>query len=127
MRKILPLLLFLQSCIGAGDMFSKREHVKGNYYLAEKEDGGYDIAYKIDGSYVSRNPFNTRVMAYAIKDSLLIIKSQDYKANIVFYVLNMNQDNGYSKNEEVYLDTIPEGSFKHSWIGEDRYRFISVK
>lgn len=108
-------------------MFAKREKITGNYYLAEKEDGGYDVAYKIDGSYIGRNPSNSRVIAYAVKDSLLIIKSQDYQSNIVFYVLNMNKDNGYSKNVEVYLDTIQEGSFKHSWLGENRYKFIPVK
>jgi hypothetical protein len=127
MRKILPLFFILQSCIGAGDMFSKRTLITGNYYLAEKEGGGYDIVYKIDGSYIGRNPSNSRVMAYAVKDSLLIMKSQDYKSNIVFYVLNMNKDEGYSKEVEIYLDTIPEGSFRHSWISAYRFTFIPVK
>lgn len=127
MRKILPLLFILQSCLGAGDIFAKREQIAGNYYLAEKEDSGYVICYKIDGSYTSRNPSNSRVIAYAIKDSILVIKSQDYQDNIVFYALNMNKDNGYNKGEEIYLDTIPESLFKTSWISQGKFKFIEVK
>jgi hypothetical protein len=127
MRKILSLLFILQSCIGAGDMFAKREQITGNYYLVEGDDGNYSIGYKINGSYSGRGPSNSRVMAYAVKDSILIIKSQDYKSNIVFYALNMNRDRGHSKEEEIYLDTIPEGSFKHSWMDENRYKFIPVQ
>lgn len=108
-------------------MFAGKKQITGNYYLIEGDDGRYHIGYKVDNSYIGRNPFDSRVMAYAIKDSILIIKSQDYQSNIAFYVLNMNKDNRYSKNEEIYLDTISAGSFEHSWIGENRYKFIPVK
>jgi hypothetical protein len=127
MRKILSLLFVLQSCTGAGDMFAKKEQITGNYYLIEGDDGNYDICYKVDDDYIGRNPFNNKVMEYAFKDSILVIKSQDYQSNIVFYVLNMNRDSGYSKNEEIYLDTIPESLFKHSWVNGNRYKFIPVK
>ena len=127
MRKIFPLLLVLQSCIGAGDMLASKEQITGNYYLIERDDGAYDICYKVDGSYMGRNASNSKVVAYAIEDSIMVIKSQDYQSDIVFYVLNMNRDNGYSKNEEIYLDTIPERLFKKSWVDKNGYKFIPVR
>jgi hypothetical protein len=127
MRKTIFLLFVLQSCIGAGDIFARKKKITGNYYLVEGDDGRYSLSYKIDGVYIGCNPSNSWVIAYAIKDSVLIIKTQDYESNIEFYVVNMNKDNGYSKDEEIYMDTIPEGSFKHSWIGENRLKFTSVK
>jgi hypothetical protein len=127
MKKILTLIILFQSCLGAGDMLAKREKITGNYYLVEQEDGGYGIAYKIDGSFIYRTPPHSRLKAYAFKDSVLVMKTQDYNSEIYFYVLNMNKDNGYSNDKEIFVDTIPEVLFTRSWIAQGKYKFIQVK
>ena len=127
MKRFIPFLLILQSCIGAGDMFAKREKIIGKYYLVEGDDGKYDIGYDLDGSYIGRNPSNSNVIAYAIKDSFLAMKVWFYDSTTKYYVINMNKDRDIANEEEYLIDTIAEANFKKSWLGKQNLKFEIVK
>jgi hypothetical protein len=118
MKKILIILIFFQSCIGAGDMFASRDRIIGNYYLIEEEFGGYSIGYKLSEGYVGRSPSNSRVLAYGIKDSLLIMNVQYYDSTANYYIINMNKDRAYAKEKEYHFETISSKDFKSSWVGK---------
>jgi len=124
MKKILPFLLIFQSCLGASDMFATRTKIIGNYYLVEEEDGGYSIGYKIDEGFIGRSPSNSKVLAYAIRDSVLVMKVQFYDSTSKFYILNMNKDGDYADEKDIFIDTISEKDYKNSWIGNFNFKSI---
>jgi hypothetical protein len=123
MKKILIVLILFQSCIGAGDMFASRDKIIGNYYLIEEESGGFSIGFKLTEGYVGRSPSQSTVVAYAIKDSLLIMHVQYYDSTDNFYIVNMNNDRDYAKEEEYHVETIATKDFKSSWIGRQNLSF----
>lgn len=127
MKKYLPLLIVLQSCIGWGDMFAKRENIISNYYLVESDNGTYDISYKIDGSYVGRNPPNSKVIAYAVKDTILAMKVQPYSGDTFFYAINMKKDYEVAKTEEYELGSIATKDYQSSWLGKMDLHFKDIK
>lgn len=128
MRKILPLLFILQSCIGAGDMFASRKKIVGNYYLLEDEGGGYSISYDVgSGGYVGRNPSDSKVLAYAVRDSLMVMKVRFYDSTVNYYVINMNKDSDIADEKEIVMDTIGARDFHDSWLGKQSLKFEIVK
>jgi hypothetical protein len=127
MKKYLPLLFILQSCIGWGDMFAKREQITGNYYLIENENGTFDISYKIDGAYVGRNPSGGAVSAYAIKDSVLVMKIQPYQGEAFYYAINMAKDKDIGRKEEYEMGSIAAKDYQHSWLAKLKLAFQDVK
>ena len=127
MKKILIILILFQSCIGAGDMFESRDNINRNYYLIEEESGGYSIGYKLREGYVGRSPSQSKVLAYAIKDSLLIMHFQYYDSTDNYYIINMNNDWDYAKEEEYHVTTIMSKDFRSSWIGKQNLSLKQVK
>jgi hypothetical protein len=129
MKKFLPMLLFLQSCLGWGDIFAPKEKIVGKYYLLENESqiDGYSIYYKYDDNYVGRSPWNSKVLSYGIKDSLLIMKIQLLDSSVNYYVLNMNKDSDFAELKDILTDTIKVGDYNKSWIAKQNLKFKEAK
>lgn len=121
------MLFVLQSCIGWGDMFAKREQIIGNYYLVENENSTYDISYKIDGAYIGRNPSGGQVTAYAVKDTILVMKIRPYNGEAFFYTINMKKDRDIAKQEEYELGRVAAKDYQRSWLAKLNLNFQDVR
>jgi hypothetical protein len=109
-------------------MFAKREQIIDNYYLVENESGSYDIGYRLDGGgYIGRNPPNTRVIAYAYKDSLLVMKVQPYRGEPSYYAINMKRDRDIAKREEYEMGSVAVMDYQKSWLSRLNLHFKEVK
>lgn len=130
MRKLSMLLLLfaLQSCIGWGDMFARKQKIHGNYYLIEGEDGLEEIAFSLgDGSFIGRGPNNSTTISYAYNDSVFIIKTiSQLDSSVSYTVVNWKADNGYLHDSVLYLDTIPAHLYETSCISKQDFQFIDV-
>jgi hypothetical protein len=126
MRKLLTLLFFLPSCIGAGDMFAKREKIIGNYYLVETENGAksHGIGYKVSGGYEMRSPES--VVAYAVKDSMLVVKVKPFNADTFYYAINTNKGE-MARIREYQMDSLATKDFQNSWLASLKLDFKEVK
>lgn len=127
MKKYFLLLFALQSCMGWGDMFAKRERITGNYYLIENEGGMRDISYKVVDGYIARTPSNCKVVAYAVKDTILIMKVQPYRGDIFYFAINMKKDYETAKQEEYELDSVSLKDIEKSWLGKMNLHFQDVE
>ena len=127
MKKVLFLLIFFQSCREFGDMFENVTKITGKYFLIENSWGGHSVGYQTDESYLIRGPSNGKVLAYAIKDSILVMKYIQKDSSINFYVLNMNKDSYKAKNEQIFMDTIKAIDFKISTLQKLNLQFKLVK
>jgi hypothetical protein len=126
MIKVFLIFILFQSCREIGDMFENLTQVTGKYFLIENAWGGHSIGYQSNESYLIRGPFKSKVKAYAIKDSLLVMKYIQPDSSVNFYVLNMNKDNDKAKNQEIYLDTIKADDFNHSGLKKLNLKFKLV-
>ena len=95
-------------------MFASRDKIIGNYYLIEEEAGGYSIGYKVSEGYIGRSPSESTVLAYGIKDSLLIMHVRYHNSTDNYYILNMNKDGAYAKEEEYHFRTMNSIDFSSS-------------
>lgn len=127
MKKYLPLLFVLQSCIGWGDTFAKREQIIGDYYLVENENSTYDISYKIGGAYIGRSPSGGQVIAYAVRDTVLVMKIQPYNGEPFFYAINMKKDRDIAKQKEYELGRVAAKDYQRSWLARMSLNFQDVK
>lgn len=73
---------------------------------------------RVKCSYIRRNPSNSNVIAYAVKDSLLAIKVRYYGSTAKYYIINMNRD--IATKEEYVIGTLAEAEFKQSWLGKPK-------
>jgi hypothetical protein len=126
MKKVLFLFIFFQSCREFGDMFENITKITGKYFLIENSWGGHSVGYKTDESYLIRGPLDSKVLAYAVKDSILVMKYIQKDSAINFYVLNMNKDHSTAKNAEIYLDTIKAIDFINSTLQKLNLQFKLV-
>jgi hypothetical protein len=128
MRYIILLSIFLQSCIGWGDLLADRKRIVGKYYLIQGNTEEYSLAFDLgNGGFIGRGPSNEMLVAYAYDDSFFIVKTRAYtRPNVTYTVINWKKDDGYNKDKELYLDTIPENLYKISWIAKKNYRFVDV-
>lgn len=108
-------------------MFAKREQIIGNYYLVENENGTYDISYKIDGAYVGRNPIGGQVTAYAVKDTVLVMKIQPYNGEAFYYTINMKKDRDIAKQDEYEMGRVAAEDYQRSWLATLNLAFQDVK
>jgi hypothetical protein len=79
---------------------------------------------RVKCSYIRRNPSNSNVIAYAVKDSLLAIKVRYYGSTAKYYIINMNRDREIAKKEEYLIGTIAEAEFKESWLGKPKFEIV---
>jgi len=114
MKKVFISLMLLQSCVEIGDMFEHITKISDKYSIIENSWGGHSICYKTSEGYEVRGPGFCKALAYAIKDSLLVMKYKLQDSSINFYVLNMTNDRHNAKKEDIYLDTLTVTEFKKS-------------
>lgn len=126
MKFLLIISVMLQSCIGAGDIFASRERILSKYYLLERESGGYNISYQVDEGYLGRTPYNFKVMAYGIKDSLLIAQIQDYDSICRYHIINMNKDSDFADEKDYLFQSMTPGEYDTSWLGKQKVQLRSV-
>jgi hypothetical protein len=121
----LVVCIVCQSCLGWGDMFAERKTIVGRYTLVEDETGDFTLCYAYSaGDYIGR--VNEKVLAYAIKDSFLVVKTMRYDKTEYYYPLNMNKDSTFAEAKNVIIDTIKSDDFEQSWLNTLSLQFIKV-
>lgn len=124
MKKIFPLLLLFQSCLGWGDVVNKPQKIDENYFLFKNEAGHYDIAYKDNDVYVLRNPANSGVIAYATNDSFLVMKIRTFTDSVFYYVINKKKDGSLARSFDYEVPVaITDENFQTSWLSTMNLRF----
>ena len=121
----LVVCIICQSCLGWGDMFAESKTIVGRYTLVEDETGNFTICYALStGDYIGR--VNEKVLAYAIKDSFLVVKTMRYDKTEYYYPLNMTKDSSFAEAKNIIIDTINADDFEQSWLNTLSLHFIKV-
>ncbi len=107
-------------------MFAKKEKIIGNYYLVETETGinSHGIGYKTNGVYEMRSPEN--VVAFAVRDSILVVKVKPFNSDTLYYAINTNMGEMASK-EEYQIANVAAKDFPSSLLARLNLDFKRVK
>lgn len=118
MKKLyfIPLLFFM-ACLSD---IAYQKKIIGNYYLlAVNDKRDISVSLKLEsGDYIGRV---SNVDAYAIVDSLLLIRSDNQKK---YYILNMAKDHDYAKVEDIVVGPLDSVAFADKWLNNREIKFI---
>ena len=120
---LLAVILFVSftSC----SSFEYEKNIVGKYYLIGVDLKDYlSISRKLNGDYIGRVPPN--VIEYAIVDSLIVAKSEKNKM-IRYYIVNMDNDSDYAKEEDFLTGPLSEREYTQLWDKKLKPKFIKVQ
>lgn len=121
---IISVLLLIFSC---GDIFSKKQHIVGPYYLGDGEiQGKFSICFLTNnGDLIQKVP--PRVVEYGYLDSTLVAKIVEKNNKESYYIINMNKDYDVSKEDQFRLGPLDPISFEQSIENQSKINWIKVE
>jgi hypothetical protein len=108
--------------------FAYKKHITGKYFLIGVDtEEDLHLSYKLSsGDFVGRVP--AKVTAYGYNDSVLVVKSLEYKNSFpAYYIINMNRDSEYAHEEVYRVGPLIESDFEKEWKDKLRVSLEAVK
>lgn len=106
---------------------SRQTNIVGNYYILDQGNGRNGISYKVDGGYIDRNPMHSRVLRYAICDSLLVMELEYSSNELEYYAINMNKDGSFAESASYEVLQVPADAYPTSSLASLKPVFITVE
>ena len=119
--------IFLFFVFACGDIFSKKTHIVGPYYLTDGETQGNFSIYFLtsNGNLIQKVP--ARVKEYGYFDSILVAKVVEKNDKELYYIINMSKDYDVAKEHLFRLGPIDSASFKQSFTTQPKIKWIQAE